>query len=238
MKITLIITLITGFHFVGKLSAQESITLPQEAQRKTRFSELGMNLYSLGLIRADQQYYTGEVVDQGFFNGFYYKYFKGRNALRTSFNYFQKITGNFYNPGYFYPLQGNGVKRSGELKAGYQYLFGNKKLSAYFFVDARYCYSTEEGVSSYDYWLMSTRIDGIAAYPGRYPYNYLVERTDIGICKGLGLRWNIADKLTLNLETQFEYYYFIQQDLKNSYGKRTGTGIAVDPIHFSVGFKF
>src|SRR3954469_19216493 len=60
---------------------------------KSRQHELGMNLYVLSVQAGDFYSQYQRRVNNYVFNGIYYKYYYGKNALRGSFNYFQKLVG-------------------------------------------------------------------------------------------------------------------------------------------------
>jgi hypothetical protein len=241
MKTKLIITI--ACCLCGLLRAQTPTS--EIIPKKQRVFESGMNLYTMNFIGSDyhMQYSNQGAVDQFFFNGFYFKFFKGKNALRVLTNYFQKI--NEFDNTYMYPYyldyaptgRVTGTYKAGDFKIGYQRLFGSKKLSAYFFADVHYSYSQLKG----DYSGMVHPCYTSYCVPYsliRYPESYLIERSQFGLVKGLGLRWCIANRLTLNLETNFETYYFMQEDIKNSRSKQQGAGFTYNPLQFSLGFVF
>lgn len=221
-----------GLH--AQATASDSIL---KSGTKTAFCELGMQLYSLGLTATDHYYYYNpKLVDHTLFSGLYFKWFKGRDVLRASFSYSQKVvlSTDLYSS-YWPQPHHNGIIRAGDLKIGYQRLFRSKKLAPYFFVDVHYGYSKQNGrFGNYMYPMYNE----LTVPWQNNDREYLIERSQLGICKGLGLRWNVANRLVLNLETYLEYYYYLQQDIKNSTYKQRGLGLNFNPVQFSVGFKF
>ena len=239
MKTKLWVACCVGLFISKGLFAQiTSVDSASKAGTKAKFCELGMQLYSLGLTPADQYTnYNSSVFENTFFSGLYFKWFKGSDVLRASFNYSQKaiLSGNPYSS-YWHQSTNNGVLRAGSLTIGYQRLLGRKKLAPYFFVDLHYGYSKQNG--RFDYYYMYPMYNELTVPWQNQGQEYLIERSQLGICKGLGLRWNVANRLVLNLETYFEYYYYLQQDIKNSTYKQRGLGLTFNPVQFSVGFKF
>lgn len=238
MKTKLVVVCCAGLFLFRGLHAQVTASDPvSKSGSEAKFCELGMQLYSLGLTTPDQYYnYNPKIVDHTFFSGLYFKWFKGRDALRASFNYTQKaaFSADLYSS-YWPQSHNNGITRAGDFKIGYQRLFGSKKLAAYFFVDIHYGYSKQRGYFDGYYYPMYSEL----TVPwNNYQREYLIERSQFGVCKGLGLRWNVANRLVLNLETYLEYYYYLQQDIKNSTYKQRGLGLNFNPVQFSVGFKF
>lgn len=238
MKTKLLMVCCAGLFLSQELHAQATASDSiLKSGTKTAFCELGMQLYTLGLTPVDQ--YTNSnstVFENTLFSGLYFKWFKGRDVLRASFSYIQKavLSDNPYTSlGYL--SQNNGVLRAGSLTIGYQRLLGSKKLAPYFFVDLHYGYSKQNGRFDYYMYPMYNELTVPWQDNGR---EYLVERSQFGLCKGLGLRWNVASRLVLNLETYLEYYYYIQQDIKNSTYKQRGLGLNFNPVQLSVGFKF
>ncbi len=243
MKTKIIIASLIGLFATPQLLAQTDITAPVASDKKSpRFFETGMQLYSLDLANVDY-YFQGDpkTVRNSFVNGLYFKYFSGKNVLRASLGYTERVYD--YKEG-VYPMYSSSsyrpsnvsTFRKGEVKVGYQRLFGSKKLSAYFFAELNYSYSQQKGTSGYSYYY----VDALY-YDYRYNYttsDFLIERSQLGISKGLGLRWNVVRSLVLNLETNVQYYYYMQQDIKHSTYKQRGLGLNFSPVQFSLGFKF
>jgi hypothetical protein len=216
---------------------------------KNKSFEIGMNMYTLGFSNmfysdifnrpAPWGYYYPEqhVFNHYLANGIYFKYFKGQNSFRASLNYFQKLSiydkgGMVYQWDNFYPSYSSSTTRAGEVKIGYQRMFGKRKLAPYFFADLRYRYSRTEGFNYSGYYACAT-----CFAPQRFADKYLIEQSYFGINKGLGLRLTLS-RITFNLETSFEFYFVRSQDIKNSREKINNTGFTINPLQFSTGFTF
>ena len=232
--------------FAINMSAQTPINdLSNPVSKKDQFFETGIKLYSMDLIKADNYFQNDpRNFDHYFLNGLYFKYNKGKSALRVSLNYNQKVIGNnFYRQtgdwggnGWNYNY---GRLRAATIKAGYQRIIAGKKLAAYFFVDIYYSYSQQEEINYFDGAYLANTTGPVNSFAPifYYPYKTFVERSEIGIAKGLGLRWKISHKIVFNLETNFELYYFKQREKYSKFTQR-GTNFSFNPLQFSLGFIF
>jgi hypothetical protein len=211
---------------------------------KNKSFEIGMNMYTLGFSGTSGLLNNGYYPEQPTFtnylaNGIYFKYFKNRNALRASINYFQKSSlydrrGFIYEDYYtlYYSPYNLSNTKTGEIKIGYQRMLGKRKLAPYFFADFRYRYSHTEGYNYFGYYACAT-----CFAPQRIADKYLIEQSYFGVNKGLGLRLTLS-RITFNLETSFEFYFLRSQDIKNSREKIYSTGFTINPLQFSTGFTF
>jgi hypothetical protein len=186
-------------------------------------NEFGMNLYSLTEMRISN-FEPHISVTNSFFTGVYYKHYFGKNGIRTSFDLFQKSINEGWNTGPYYGWTVGNLK-AGELKIGYERLFGTKKLIPFTFADLIYNYSQEKGYSTeYGDWTWYT------------DRPYLIETSEFGTAIGIGLKYRPIKNLVITIEASYHYIYSISQDIKNSTYKNKGSRFQLNPIRiFSIG---
>lgn len=180
--------------------------------------EFGLNLYSLTEIQYFKDLTPHITATHSYFNGIYYKHYFNKNGIRTSFDLFQKPIHNEWHSGPYFSLTvGNLV--AGEVKIGYERLFVIGKLIPFAFADLIYNYSQEKGLSSwYGDWTWG------------YDQPYLIEKSEFGSAIGLGLKYKPIKNLVISIEVNYQYKYFISQDIKNSTHKNKGSNFKFNPI--------
>lgn len=188
--------------------------------------ELGLNVYSFAVRGGN--FYTNykTVYDHYAASGLSLKFFHGKSAIRTSADYFQKITierARFSNESISF--------KSLQFSGGYQRYFGNKKVMPYVFTDLSYSYGKE---------LMRGYNDGPLYFPYyRYEYNLSTVRTSaFSASPGIGLRLKLRKNMILNLETAAEFFYMKQFGTYTFGTANEITGINLKPLKCSFGFTF
>jgi hypothetical protein len=180
--------------------------------------ELGLNVYSF-TVRGGNFYTNYKTVyDHYAASGLSLKFFHGKSAIRTSVDYFQKITIDRAR----FPNQSLSFKTL-QFAGGYQRYF--------VFTDLSYSYGKE---------LTHGYNDGPLYFPYyRYEYNLNTVRTSaFSASPGIGLRLRLRKNMILNLETGAEFFYMKQFGTYTFGTANEITGINLKPMKCSFGFTF
>lgn len=206
--------------FLG-LKAQTD-TLKKTTHLKKWDHEFGMNLYTLNIRGGDYYSKYSAVVDNYAASGFYCKFYRGKNSIRTSADFLQKIILDRYSH------SSNTLSlRSLQLVAGYQRHFGNKKITPYIFTDFTFNYSRERRYANY------LGYD----YIGYYNLPLTSRSAIFGVTPGIGLRIRIKRNITLSVESAAEFFYM--KTSENGTGNYyESTGLTAKPLKCSFGFMF
>lgn len=234
-----VITSVSVLFFSVHLLAQE--TKPADASGTTAFKhEIGLNLFSITNIGIPGEAVFRAAPDNVYGlahinvpSGIYYKLHSGKNALRLSYDYFQKsYTESEYvdvsnwifeapNPPTGYTYTYRGTKKEHEFKIGYQRSFGEKRLSAFFALDLVANYNKFQGTNEFNW------------HPeeSHYLAPFYYEQYKAGIALGGGLKYKINKRLSLSYELSFAGIFARSKDIayKNSSFK-TDLSLKLNPV--------
>lgn len=231
--------------FSAGLFAQEN----KPAENSDFKHELGLNLFSVtnigipGVTKFHAQ--PDNVYDLTNFNvpsGIYYKLHFGKNALRLSYDYFQRSYTEseyvdlsnfiFENPVHpnAYTYTYKGIKKEHELKIGYQRTIGSKRFTGFFSADLIANYNTFAGTNEYNW------------HPEESYYSspLYYEQYKTGIALGGGLKYLITKRLSLSFELSFAGIYTRSKDLAYKGSQlKTDLSVKMNPVRMiGVGYSF
>lgn len=211
--------------FAGSyLSGQDQTPAPRP---KTHFCELGFNLYRLDYASSYlyQGYYSYNSFEHNFFRGMNFKYYFGKNAIRSSADY--RKEGSY--PDATLPFSEARLSKAGSLTLGYQRLFFKGRFSPYVFTDLGYMHLEKRGSYQYDCYV---------SIPPDFNRNYHLITSFFSVSTGLGLRYTPLKPLVLSLEGNIQYYMLREKDLNNKTSPYRTRGLLFNPLQFSLGFIF
>lgn len=183
--------------------------------------EMGLNLFSISDL-GNRPHAQKGLVDFGFFNGIYYKYHTGKNAWRASFNYYQNVI-DIHNADDIWFYNSLGTKKAGETKVGFEHNFCSGRFSPFIFSDLTFTYSKYKGEEEGS--------GDIIVYQKR---SFNIESFEYGITGGVGAKYQITKNIVVSLETSFNGFYSVSEDLLNPYSyshKNKGYGYRYNPIN-------
>ncbi len=208
--------------------------LPGEAKpnlsKKKNFWECGINIYQLdfssNVYLYRSYYYQSKKTENNFFRGINLNYYFGKNAVRSSLDYFTK--GKDINKSDYFLVGSNySFSRTGSLTLGYERLFLKAKFSPYIFTDLGYAYIEQKGKNFHDCYV------GFA--PG-YSGDYFIKTSAYTVSGGLGLRYNPFRSLVLTLETNLRYYFIIEKEANNKIKTYNYNDFRLNPVQCSLRF--
>ena len=223
--------------FSSSISAQETTT-NKSTTETTPKNEFGMNLFSIMAPAPFHGYSSVNVlnpyylVNYNLFSGIYYKRYSGKNGLRLSFDYFQKsvMENESYDENNL-PITNsyNGIKFDGQIKIGYERVFGNKRLKGFVFSDLVFNYGKYFGTLLYN---SNTWFGSLTKT------NYFFENFQYGVAFGGGLKYQLNKRLIFTYEFSGSCALSFTQDLYayDSY-KRLNLFVNINPIR-QLGFAF
>jgi hypothetical protein len=242
--------MITAIFVLLVMQTEAQAEFPSNSKKKETKFEAGVNLYERrssysGTFLSGTFAYGPKFITNHLINGVYLKYYKGKNGIRASFNYFQKKVSYEYEPDFYsyhstfwwsdYPgaTHNAGSSRTWELRAGYQrHLLHSQILQPYILGDLRYAYALHWGRQNGQVY------DKPLCFPPTAPREYLLEQNFIGMQAGLGLRLNANSWLSFTLETAVEYFLLYSKDLKDTKYRRKSRMPVFHPIRVSAGIRF
>jgi hypothetical protein len=187
--------------------------------------EIGMNLYSSTVRGGNYYTHYKTVYDHYAASGLSLKFFHGKSTIRTSVDYFQKITIDRAQS------QNQNISfKTLQFAAGYQRHFGNKRVMPYVFTDLSYSFGKELTRGYY----------GPLYLPYyRYEYNLVMIRTSsFSASPGIGLRLRLSKNMIINLETGAEFFYMKEFGTYTFDTANEITGINIKPLKCSFAFTF
>jgi hypothetical protein len=228
MKPLTLITFVCALGTAGFAQTQSDSSKTVSITKKWTH-ELTMNLYSSS-VRSGNFYNNYKTVyDHYAVSGLSLKFFHGKSAIRSSVDYFQKITVERARSFLNQPLS----FKSLQFATGYQRYFGNKKVMPYVFTDLSYSYG-KELIRGNNYGPLEY-VYSIAYVP--YYYNPVTVRTSaFSASPGLGLRLSLRKNMILNLETAAELFYMKQFGTYTFGTANEITGINLKLLKCSFGF--
>jgi hypothetical protein len=247
MKIILTIGLFLALVFSFKGQTEKQIYF-----KKNKPFEAGINIYNYASTPLDGIFrgtyvYGMKTINSYFFNGIYFKYFKGSNGLRFSLNYYQRVVSyeagpeilNYYSTHWWnqYSNKVNvGTSQGGELKLGYQRFIGKHRFQPYIFTDVMFNYWQHWGNQNYvsEEYLRNT----IWCWGYPQPFRYRFEQSVLSLLVGPGLRFNAGSRLTFNVESNFGFYISHAKNLLNSGPSSSSKGYMLNLLQLSTGLKF
>lgn len=210
--------------------------------------ELGLNLFSVMNVNipGETKFHAqpDNVYDVPTLNvpsGIYYKLHFGKNALRLSYDYFQKsYTESEYIDLSMYISIGpapssynytySGVKKEHELKIGYQRNIGKKRLTGFFAADLIANYNKFQGTNEYLWHPEETYYSA--------PFYY--EQYKVGIALAGGLKYLITKRLSLSAELSFAGIYTRSKDIAYKGSQlKTELALKMNPLRMiGIGYSF
>ncbi len=210
----------------------------QESENKTtdptsHKNEFGLNLFSItNLTRFKVPEYNFVDVYNPYYNinynissGIYYKRYCGKNALRLSFDYYQKAVGQSleipYNGGWTYYDYYSGTKKDYQIKVGYERLFGSKRLLPFVFADLFFNYGKYTGYRFYN---------GESVFVNTTNGNFYLENLQYGAALGGGLKYHLNKHIVISYEFSATASYWTVQDISQGYNKYGDIAFRINPI--------
>ena len=220
--LTYALTFLLSSHF----SAQTDSSSTKKA--KNGGYELGMNLYTLGVNGGD--FYSGykHKLDNFVFNGLYLKIYFHKNVWRFSGNYFQKLINlqdrtDSKDPSLL-------SSKSLQLTMGYQRMLGKGKhrITPYLSMDLAYDLKKELRMLDTPFSLYDDYIGNV---------NSFTTTSLFSLSPGVGLRISLGKNLTLNLESNVQFFYGLE---RSNYQPETNkmVGLTIHPLQCGLGFQF
>jgi len=161
--------------------------------------EIGINLLSVTdfhTYRNDPGPGRTTDVDVHPLAGVFYKYHTGRNVLRVGLNYNQQVVFTNYAIDTYWQ-KSEGVRRAGEIHAGYERVIGNcNKLQPFVSGDLFALYSNYSGKESYI---------GCFGSCENCPFSW--SRMEAGIAIGAGARYAVSPHFVVTLEAAAKVFY-------------------------------
>jgi hypothetical protein len=241
-----VITSVSVLFFSAHILAQE--TKPVDAPATFKH-EIGLNLFSITNIGIPGETVFHVVPDNiyGFTNvnlpsGIYYKLHSGKNALRLSYDYFQRsYTESEYvdlskyiidgpNSPIAYTYTYAGVKKEHEFKIGYQRTIGTKRFTGFFALDLVANYNKFQGTNQY-LWHPEERY---------YTSPFYYEQYKAGIALGGGLKYKITKRLSISYELSLAGIYTRSKDIAYSGNQlKTEVSAKLNPVRMiGIGYSF
>ena len=208
------------FFSICSFAQDDKIT---DGPSKNNKYELGLNLFSItnvGFQKADPSNESEiDIYDFTSYNvpsGLYVKLHSGKNALRLSYDYFQRRFAahsftDLSNIIYEIPVDNsydyhyNGIKKDHEFKVGYQRTMGKKRFTGFFSADLVFNYNKFYGTQTVT-WHPSEVVGTVPFYHERY---------NAGIAIGGGLSYKITKRLNIIYEFSVAGIYTRKKESAN-----------------------
>jgi hypothetical protein len=234
-----VILLVVACCFCQLILAQESE--PKKTQLPALKHEFGANLASYGNPWGSTPYhlYLYNAMDKPYghvLTGIYYRYHFGKNAMRLSYDYYQRMLYSYFYEGYgthnFEAIAGKIFAH--ELRAGYERHFGKKRWQLIVLSDLVFNYLKVRG-AHFGYDDYSTRRGFIWSDPPYHYYNSLnTEKFVVGVAPGIGFTCRLSKHITLRCEGSVESSLVFQPGQNWKWEK-----INVNPIKtFGIAYAF
>jgi hypothetical protein len=184
LLITIFFCLLSGY-----TSAQDMKCQGGWKTKKRTEQEIGVNLYNFSVYKSSFVYHAKPVIDQGFFNGLFYKRHFGKNAFRATIDHFYTRINTEYDWGMLY-YKNTGIKNTLELRLGYERKLAIGKLFPYLAADAVFNVGRARG----------SRLSWGDMIPDLTERPYDTRAIGIGLAPAIGLKYRPVRQLAISLE--------------------------------------